>query len=301
MGTWTVYETPGHAPSHVVLHQPERRLLISGDHVLGRISLYFDHGWTPDPVGEFLASLDRVDGLDVRLTLSGHGRPFTDLPGHVRGNRELIARAAGRDPGRPARAAPRRPPSRSLPAVYGEDYAPQMSAWLLTKMLCYLDHLERRGEVRRLRASRSAGRPLPRLHRPMRIDERMAAGRRARPSPSSSSRRARTRASATSAARWPSCRALAPTFVSVTYGAGGQHRRRSARRSTSSRTSSATTGWRAMAHFTCVGATVAELRETLDTMRDAGIENVLALRGDPPRGQTTWTADRGRARATRAS
>ena len=54
----TCYETPGHAPSHVVLHQPQHRLLLSGDHVLGRISLYFDHGWTPDPVGEFLASLD---------------------------------------------------------------------------------------------------------------------------------------------------------------------------------------------------------------------------------------------------
>ena len=92
VGTWTVCETPGHAPSHVVLHQPERRLLVSGDHVLGRISLYFDHGWTPDPVGEFLASLDKVERLDVRLTLSGHGRPFTDLPGHIRGNRELIAR-----------------------------------------------------------------------------------------------------------------------------------------------------------------------------------------------------------------
>ena len=62
-----VHETPGHAPSHVVLHQPERRLLISGDHVLGRISLYFDYGWTPDPVGEFLALARRVDALDVRL------------------------------------------------------------------------------------------------------------------------------------------------------------------------------------------------------------------------------------------
>ena len=41
----------------------------------------------------------------------------------------------------------------------------------------------------------------------------------------------------------------------------------------------------AMAHFTCVGATTGELREMLDTMRDAGIENVLALRGDPPRGR----------------
>ena len=47
--TWQVVETPGHAPSHVCLHQPERRLLISGDHLLGRVSLYFDVGYTPDP------------------------------------------------------------------------------------------------------------------------------------------------------------------------------------------------------------------------------------------------------------
>src|SRR5215210_1137019 len=53
LGPWEVIETPGHAPSHVCLHQPERRLLISGDHLLGRVSLYFDEGHTPDPVGEF--------------------------------------------------------------------------------------------------------------------------------------------------------------------------------------------------------------------------------------------------------
>src|SRR5918997_1366306 len=52
-------------------------------------------------------------------------------------------------------------------------------------------------------------------------------------------------------------------------------------------------GMEAMAHFTCVGATVGELREMLDLMRDAGIDNVLALRGDPPRGQTEWTATEG--------
>ena len=63
-------ETPGHAPSHVCLYQPERRLLISGDHLLGRVSLYFDYGCTPDPVGEFLGSLDTVEALDARLALS---------------------------------------------------------------------------------------------------------------------------------------------------------------------------------------------------------------------------------------
>src|SRR5215211_4249503 len=80
---------------------------------------------------------------------------------------------------------------------------------------------------------------------------------------------------------------LKPTFVSVTYGAGGsstekrktidivKHLRRDF-------------GMEAMAHFTCVGATTGELRLILDTMRDAGIQNVLALRGDPPRGQDEW-------------
>jgi glyoxylase-like metal-dependent hydrolase (beta-lactamase superfamily II) len=55
--------TPGHAPSHVCLWQPERRLLISGDHLLGRVSPYYDYGYSPDPAGEFLASLDRIEAL----------------------------------------------------------------------------------------------------------------------------------------------------------------------------------------------------------------------------------------------
>ena len=85
---------------------------------------------------------------------------------------------------------------------------------------------------------------------------------------------------------------LDPTFVSVTYGAGGSTTQK---RKTVDIVSSikAEHGLEAMAHFTCVGATVAELRETLDVMRDAGISNVLALRGDPPPGQTEWTATEG--------
>ena len=54
-----------------------------------------------------------------------------------------------------------------------------------------------------------------------------------------------------------------------------------------------------MAHFTCVNATTEELRATLDRMRDAGIENVLALRGDPPQGETEWTATEGGLRYSR--
>ena len=112
-------ETPGHAPSHVCLHQPERRLLLSGDHLLGRVSLYFDVGWTPDPVGEFLRSLDGVDALDARLALAGHGGPFTDIRGHIEANRELVARAAGtRCATRCATGRAR--PSRSRRTVFGD-------------------------------------------------------------------------------------------------------------------------------------------------------------------------------------
>ena len=53
---------PGTLPRTSCLFQPERRLLISGDHLLGRVSLYFDYGWTPDPVAEFLAEPRRGRG-----------------------------------------------------------------------------------------------------------------------------------------------------------------------------------------------------------------------------------------------
>ena len=104
LGRWSVHETPGHAPSHVCMFQAERRVLISGDHLLGRISLYFDYGYTPDPAGEFLNSLDVVERLDARLCLAGHGRTFTDVQAHIRGNRALRGRTPDQ---RGARRSPR--------------------------------------------------------------------------------------------------------------------------------------------------------------------------------------------------
>ena len=145
LGTWRVIETPGHAPSHVVLHLPERRLLISGDHVLGRVSLYFDRGFSPDPVGEFLASLDRVADLDVRLTLAGHARPFTDLRGHVEGNRALVAQRL--DALRAALAGREATAFELLPDVFAAEYDPAGAQRLLVELLAYLDHLELAGEA----------------------------------------------------------------------------------------------------------------------------------------------------------
>ena len=87
-------------------------------------------------------------------------------------------------------------------------------------------------------------------------------------------------------------RKLEPDFVSVTYGAGGSQGQKQKTIDIVARIKQEF-GLEAMAHFTCVNATVDELRQNLDKMREAGIENVLALRGDPPPGETVWTATDG--------
>jgi methylenetetrahydrofolate reductase (NADPH) len=83
---------------------------------------------------------------------------------------------------------------------------------------------------------------------------------------------------------------FAPAYVSVTYGAGGSTRQltvdlvgRIQRE----------VGIEAMAHLTCVGATRAELAGVLDQLEQNGVQNVIALRGDPPKGSTTFVTPEG--------
>jgi glyoxylase-like metal-dependent hydrolase (beta-lactamase superfamily II) len=154
-GRWRAYETPGHAPSHVCLFQPDQRLLISGDHLLGRVSLYFDYGWTPDPVAEFLTGLDTVEELGARLCLPGHGRPFGDVSAHVEANRREISE---RVEGTLAALGDHEVTAYELvPKVFGDGLDRMMMSWALTIMLCFLTHLERLGRVERV--TPSDGRP----------------------------------------------------------------------------------------------------------------------------------------------
>jgi methylenetetrahydrofolate reductase (NADPH) len=81
-------------------------------------------------------------------------------------------------------------------------------------------------------------------------------------------------------------RSLEPAFVSVTWGAGGSTREKTIGIVTKIRE---THGLEAMAHFTTVGATRDDLHAALRQMRESGIDNVLALRGDPPQGEETFT------------
>src|ERR1700746_1113656 len=74
-------------------------------------------------------------------------------------------------------------------------------------------------------------------------------------------------------------RELHPAFVSVTWGAGGSTRAKTLEIVARIRRDH---DLEAMAHFTCVGATIEELHSALRQMAGAGLDNVLALRGDPP-------------------
>src|ERR687889_1424783 len=76
-----------------------------------------------------------------------------------------------------------------------------------------------------------------------------------------------------------------PDYVSVTYGAGGATRNRTVE---ITKTIKGDHGIEAMAHLSCVGEPRERLVAILDEIQAAGIQNVLALRGDPPRGETKW-------------
>ena len=191
LGTWRVHETPGHAPSHVVLHQPERGLLLSGDHLLGRVSLFYDYGHSPDPAGEFLNSLDVVDELDVQLVLSGHGRPVRDARRLTEANRRTIA--ARMDRIRSALAGGPRTAFELVPEILDVELPePMKIGWGLTEALSYLSHMELSGEVARVDGEEpSAGArmrwrgdsdrglgPRPRVRCAQRREDRRVAGER---------------------------------------------------------------------------------------------------------------------------
>lgn len=146
-GVWNVIETPGHAPSHVCLHQPDTGLLITGDHLLGRVSLFFDHGHTPDPVGEFLDGLDAVAAIDyTTLCLAGHGRPFRGVAGKIQANRAELGAQRDRVVG--AVGAEPKTAFEVVPDLIGrENLNAATAAWGLQLALSYLDHLTIAGDL----------------------------------------------------------------------------------------------------------------------------------------------------------
>ncbi len=78
-GAWEIYWTPGHEEGHVVFHRRGDGVLLVGDTVLGKITPHI--GWMaepPDPLAQFLDSLEKIAKLEPFLVLPGHGRPFEE-------------------------------------------------------------------------------------------------------------------------------------------------------------------------------------------------------------------------------
>ena len=88
-------------------------------------------------------------------------------------------------------------------------------------------------------------------------------------------------------------KALHPAFISVTYGAGGSQKGRTVEIASRIKNEFAL---EVMAHLTCAGHTDRDIDQILTALKGAGVENVLALRGDPPQGQPQYDFNQGRFR-----
>jgi glyoxylase-like metal-dependent hydrolase (beta-lactamase superfamily II) len=145
VGRWTIVETPGHAPSHIVL--VDGGTIILGDLLAPVFAPWFDYGYSDDPVAEFLWSLDRIEALGpFELALPGHGRALEDLPAILAEHREGVAArldatvAAVRDGVDTGHEISRR--------LFG-DLDPTAMVWRLTETVAYLRHLRLTGAISR--------------------------------------------------------------------------------------------------------------------------------------------------------
>ena len=149
LGEWVAYETPGHAPSHVCLFQPERRLLISGDHLLGRISL----------ASSSATRRTRSVSSCARWTSSsGSARAYA---WRATDGRSPMSTPTSRQPARSSRSSSgtvlgavgeAEPTAFDVVtrSLYGDALSQQNGHWLLSQTLGYLTHLESVGEVTRV-------------------------------------------------------------------------------------------------------------------------------------------------------
>ncbi|MDQ3957219.1 MAG: MBL fold metallo-hydrolase [Actinomycetota bacterium] len=148
--TWRVVHTPGHARSHVCLWSEGDGLLVSGDHLLPTITPHidFERGGEEDPLGEFLDSLQKVEDLDPKMVLPGHGRPFVEGAERAR----IIARHHDRRLGSILQVIRHGPRSANdiVDEVFGSTLLHFERRLALGEALAHLAYLRKRGEVERI-------------------------------------------------------------------------------------------------------------------------------------------------------
>jgi glyoxylase-like metal-dependent hydrolase (beta-lactamase superfamily II) len=126
--------------------------MITGDQLLPRVALHFDYGFSPDPVSEFLASLDKIERHSPSMCLPGHGSPFNDAAGVIAGTRRatlerigLVAHALGGE--KPLSAFD------LVVRLLGGRMDPDVGRHALPETLAYLKYLQLQGKTVRERAS----------------------------------------------------------------------------------------------------------------------------------------------------
>ena len=147
-GGWEWIHTPGHSPGHVTVYHPERRILITGDHVLPRISPNIGADmYAENPLREYLASLRTLRDLPVDLVLPSHGEPFADLASRVDG---ILAHHDERNEQIVAMLGEGRTPWEITVGVFGE-LPPENMLHAVRETMAHLNYLEGESAVRRER------------------------------------------------------------------------------------------------------------------------------------------------------
>ena len=152
VGGWTIVELPGHADGHICLLRDG--VLIAGDHLLAPITpavgLYPDS--RPDPLGDYLASLERTIELAPRIAYGGHGDPIGDpvtrareLIEHHRRRLEETEAALGED---------LRTGFEVSRAVFGDRLSPTRRRFAVAEALSHLERLVVEGRARRSETGR---------------------------------------------------------------------------------------------------------------------------------------------------
>lgn len=152
--SFQVVHTPGHTPGHICLWEARRGLLLSGDHILGDITPNIT-AWpgVTDSLGDYLASLEKVDRLDPVLALPGHRSPVHDARGrihelqrHHSGRLEEVLTLLTDGPHTVCELA-----SRMTWDIRADDWSafPIAQKWFACgEAASHLDHLQVRGKVR---------------------------------------------------------------------------------------------------------------------------------------------------------
>ncbi len=144
----TVVWTPGHTDHHAVLFEESSGTLLSGDHVLPRITSNVGvyPGGRPDPLGDFLSALERMKRLNVKRVLPAHGEPFDDCAGRV--DAILAHHATRLDEALNAASGAQRTAYEICRILFPVLRSPHEERFALAETLAHLVYLELRGRIR---------------------------------------------------------------------------------------------------------------------------------------------------------